>query len=225
MRSRVHGTTYCIPLITMDERTELQRYRKRALELVAEKSDKDTPTLLDYQIDGWLRGVYDLPTRPQSSEPYFSWITPPKEPSDKIKKTSQRGIDLIKEFEGFRAKAYFCPANVLTIGYGHTSTCKPGQVISTTKGEELLKEDLVRFENAVNVLVKVPLTQGQFDALVSFAFNVGVGAFKGSTLLRLLNEGKYASAVRQFKRWVHGGGRKLPGLVRRRKAERELFLS
>lgn len=225
MQTCVHGTASSVPLTIMDTETKLQRYRKRALELVEDKSDKDIPTLLDYQIDDWLRGAYDVPSRPKGSEPYYGWITPPDKPTATDKVTSQKGIDLIKEFEGFRDTAYFCPANVLTIGYGHTKTCKPGQVISTTEGEKLLRQDVRRFENAVNVLAKVPLNQSQFDALVSFAFNVGVGAFKKSTLLRLLNQGKYDLAANEFKRWVNGGGRKLPGLVRRRKAERALFLS
>ena len=207
------------------QQTKLQQYRERALELVKEKADKNVPALIDYEIDNWLRGMYDLPPRPDGHEPYFGWITPPNKPDDKLKKTSQKGIDLIKEFEGFRARAYLCPANVLTIGYGHTKTCRQGQVISTTKGEELLKEDLKRFENAVNVLVKVPLNQNQFDALVSFAFNVGVGAFRNSTLLRRLNQGNYKLAADEFKRWVRGGGKKLPGLIRRRQAERDLFLT
>ena len=207
------------------QQIRLQQYRERALELVKEKADKDVPTLIDYQIDDWLRGMYNLPPRPDGHEPYSGWITPPDKPTDSLKKTSPKGIDLIKEFEGFRARAYLCPANVLTIGYGHTKTCKPGQVVSTAKGEELLIKDLKRFENAVNVLVKVPLNQNQFDALVSFAFNVGVGAFKASTLLRLLNQGNYKLATNEFKRWVHGGGRKLPGLIRRRQAEANLFAS
>ena len=209
----------------MNTKTKLQRYRERAVELILEKSDRDVPTLLDYQIDNWLRNVFDLPARPDKGEPYYGWLTPPDAASTTEKRTSAKGINLIKEFEGFRARSYLCPANVLTIGYGHTKTCQPGQVISTIKGEELLKEDLVRFERAVNVLVKVPLTQNQFDALVSFAFNVGVGAFKKSTLLRLLNQGNYKQAADEFMRWVHGGGVKLAGLVRRRQAERNLFLA
>lgn len=207
------------------QKVKLQQYRERALELVKEKADKDVPALVDYQIDDWLRSVFNLPARPIGHEPYSGWVLLPNKPTDTVKTTSQKGIDLIKEFEGFRARAYMCPANVLTIGYGHTKSCQPGQVISMARGEQLLKEDLKRFENAVNVLVKVPLNQNQFDALVSFAFNVGVNAFKNSTLLRVLNQGNYDRASSELMRWVNGGGKKLPGLVRRRKAEKALFLS
>ncbi len=139
-------------------------------------------------------------------------------------KTSQKGIDLIKRFEGCRLNAYKCPANVWTIGYGHTYGVKEGQTITQKQAEDLLKDDLKSFEAAVNNYVKVPLTQGQFDALVSFSFNVGNEALRTSTLLRLLNQGKYEEAAEQFSRWVYASGKKLDGLVRRRKAEKELFL-
>jgi len=139
---------------------------------------------------------------------------------------SQTGIDLIKQFEGFRSKAYICPAGVLTIGYGSTGKhVQPGMSINTAYGEKLLREDVSRFESAVNRLVTVPMSQGQFDALVSFAFNVGEGALAKSTLLRKLNAGDYAGAAHEFKRWNRGGGRVLAGLVRRREAEAKLFNS
>lgn len=136
---------------------------------------------------------------------------------------SKTGLDLIKQFEGLRLKAYRCQAGVPTIGYGHTRTAKMGQSITQERAEELLREDVTPFEAAVSRLVTVPLNQGQFDALVAFAFNCGEGALERSTLLRLLNEGKYAEAALQFGRWVKGGGKELPGLVRRRAAERALF--
>jgi len=139
---------------------------------------------------------------------------------------SQKGIDLIKRFEGCRLSAYKCPAGILTIGYGHTgSDVHPGMTITQNEADMLLKMDLVIHCNNVNNLVKVPLTQNQFDALVSFDFNVGYGALKTSTLLRLLNNKDYKGASEQFGRWVWGGGRILPGLVNRRKAEKELFIS
>lgn len=138
-------------------------------------------------------------------------------------KLSSKGLQLIKEFEGLRLTSYFCAANVLTIGYGSTgSHVKPEMTITESEAEKLLQKDLVRFEDSVNTLVKVPLTQGQYDALVSFAFNCGTNAFAESTLLRLLNGGDYKSAAEQFKRWTNKG---LAGLVRRRKAEETLFLS
>ena len=114
---------------------------------------------------------------------------------------------------------------VLTIGYGHTRSVAPNQVISESQGEELLKEDLIRFERAVNNLVTVPLNQKQFDALVSFAFNCGVSAFSRSTLLRRLNEGDYNTASKEFHKWVHAGRKRLPGLVTRRREESQLFNS
>ncbi len=139
-------------------------------------------------------------------------------------KISQNGIDLIKEFEGCRLTAYKCPAGVYTIGYGHTDGVKYGMTITQKQADEYLKEDLKRFENGVNNLVKVTLSQGQFDALVSFAFNCGVSALKTSTLLKLLNQGKYDKAAEEFDKWVYAGRIKVHGLVRRRKAEKEMFL-
>lgn len=139
-------------------------------------------------------------------------------------KTSAAGLDLIKGFEGFRAKAYVCPAGVLTIGYGHTGKdVKSGQVITEQRGVELLAQDVGRFERAVDRLVKVPLAQNQYDALVSFTYNVGEGNLQSSTLLKKLNAKDYAGAAEQFDRWNRGGGKVLAGLVRRRAAERKMF--
>lgn len=137
--------------------------------------------------------------------------------------TSQKGLDLIKSFEGLRLSAYRCPADIPTIGYGTTSGVKMGDTITKERAEELLREDVKRFEAQVFRLVKVPLSQGQFDALVSFVYNLGAGNLSNSTLLRLLNAGDYAGAAAQFDRWTKAGGKVLPGLVRRRAAERALF--
>ena len=136
---------------------------------------------------------------------------------------SKAGLDLIKQFEGLYLKAYRCPAGVPTIGYGHTAGVAMGQTITQQQADDYLRRDVRQFERAVARLVTVPLTQGQFDALVSFAFNLGEGALAQSTLLRLLNAGDYAGAAAQFERWNKAGGRVLPGLVRRRAAERALF--
>ena len=136
---------------------------------------------------------------------------------------SKAGLDLIKQFEGLYLQAYRCPAGVPTIGYGHTAGVAMGQTITQQQADDYLRRDVRMFERAVERLVKVPLTQGQFDALVSFAFNLGEGALAQSTLLRLLNAGDYAGAAAQFDRWNKAGGRVLPGLVRRRAAERALF--
>jgi lysozyme len=141
---------------------------------------------------------------------------------------SQKGIDLIKHFEGLYLMAYLCPAKVWTIGYGHTGikhndgTVKPGQRITRARAEELLAMDLnTKYAPDVRRMAKVPLTQTQFDALVSFHFNTG--ALGRSTLLRKLNAGDYKGAAAEFARWTRGGGKVLSGLVRRRKAERHLF--
>lgn len=139
-------------------------------------------------------------------------------------RTSQKGIDLIKKFEGCRLEAYKCPAGIWTIGYGHTKGVKDGQIITQEQAEEFLREDLRIFEQTVESCVKVPLSQNQFDALVSFCYNCGSGALKTSTLLRLLNEGNYSSAADQFLRWNKAGGKVLAGLTRRREEERVMFL-
>jgi lysozyme len=138
-------------------------------------------------------------------------------------KTGSKGIELIKAFEGFKAEAYLCPANVWTIGYGTTSGVRRGQIVTIKEAEELLQKDLEKFERSVNSLVKVKLTQDQFDALISFVYNVGSGNFRGSTLLSLLNQGDYASVPFQMARWNRANGRVLAGLTRRRKAEGDLF--
>lgn len=140
-------------------------------------------------------------------------------------KISQTGIDLIKSFEGCSLKAYRCPANVLTIGYGHTGGVKEGQVITQQEAERLLRVDLGSYESAVNKYVKAIINQNQFDALVSFAYNCGCGALQKSTLLKYLNQGMYKEAADQFDLWNKGGGQVLKGLVRRRAAEKELFLT
>lgn len=140
--------------------------------------------------------------------------------------TSKNGREAIKLFEGLRKTAYKCPAGVWTIGYGHTGPdVVEGLTITTQRAEVLLLKDLIKFEKGVQELVKVPLTQGQFDALVSFTYNLGLGSLRSSTLLRLLNSRKYKEAANEFDKWVYAGNRKLEGLVRRRRKEKEMFLS
>ena len=138
---------------------------------------------------------------------------------------SQNGINLIKNFEGCRLEAYKCPAGVWTVGYGHTgSDVTQGTKITQEKAESLLKSDLTVHCNNVSKLVKVKLNQNQFDALVSFEYNIGYGNLSSSTLLKLLNQGDYTGAANQFDKWVYAGGKVLAGLQKRRKAEKELFL-
>ena len=146
-------------------------------------------------------------------------------------KVSERGVDLIKNFEGLRLKSYLCPAGVPSIGYGSTRHADGDPVrmndrpITARDADFLLRFTLKSYEKAVDEAITVPLTQGQFDALVSFAYNVGLGKLKGSTLLRKLNAGDLQGAAAEFDKWVHGGGEVLPGLVKRRAAEKALFLS
>ncbi|PSO51060.1 MAG: hypothetical protein BRC33_01555 [Cyanobacteria bacterium SW_9_44_58] len=136
---------------------------------------------------------------------------------------SKKGLSTLKNFEGLRLNSYQDSAGVWTVGYGHTDTAKPGMSISRSRAKELLKRDLQRFEEAVAKKVDVPLSQSQFDALVSFTYNVGIGALSRSTLLEKLNRGNYEGAQKEFKKWTHAGGRELEGLVKRRKAEARLF--
>ncbi len=140
---------------------------------------------------------------------------------------SAEGLALIKHFEGLYLKAYVCPAGVWTIGYGHTGlahndgSVKAGRVITEGEAVLLLARDLGNVGRSVKALVKLPMTQAQFDALVSFQFNLGkLGA---STLLKLFNAGDDVGAAGQFSRWVYAGGERLKGLVRRRAAERAHF--
>jgi GH24 family phage-related lysozyme (muramidase) len=140
-------------------------------------------------------------------------------------KISQKGIDLVKSFEGGPfLEAYRDPVGIWTIGYGTTSGVKAGMRITKTQAEQYLREDLNQFERAVKDNVKVPLNTEQFSALVSFTYNVGEGALASSTLLRFLNQGDYQGAADEFLRWNKGGGQELPGLTRRRNAERSMFL-
>ena len=139
-------------------------------------------------------------------------------------KTSKNGINLIKNYEGCRLTAYKCPAGVWTIGYGHTAGVKQGDKITQLQADTLLAVDLQKFEYSVNKAVKKPITQNEFDALVSFAFNVGTGNFEKSTLLRLVNMGQFELAAKQFEKWIYAGGKPLTGLKKRRLAEKTLFL-
>jgi lysozyme len=139
-------------------------------------------------------------------------------------KISQTGIDLIKSFEGYRSEAYQCSAGKWTIGYGHTNSVLPLQKTTPEQAEKFLLDDLADAVSAVNRLVKVELSQAQFDALVSLVFNIGAGAFASSTLLQKLNAKDYYGAREQFKRWNKAGGKVLVGLTRRRAAEAELFM-
>ena len=151
-------------------------------------------------------------------------------PSQKI---SNRGLELIVAHEGIILNLYNCPANHATIGVGHLVHYGPiegseseefKRGITKERAMELLRSDVATAEDTVNRLVKVPLNQNQFDALVSFVFNIGETQFTSSTLSRKLNQGDYNSVPSELSRWVNGGGRKLPGLVNRRRDEGNLFV-
>jgi lysozyme len=141
---------------------------------------------------------------------------------------SENGVALTMRFEGCDLESYPDPGtrdDPWTIGYGHTGRdVKQCMKITQAQADAWLREDLAKAAACVNANVKVPLTQNQFDALTDFCFNVGVGNFIASTLLRLLNAGNYAGAATQFDRWNLAAGRVLPGLVKRRLAERQLFM-
>ena len=134
-------------------------------------------------------------------------------------------VPIIKEFEGCKLKAYKCPADVWTIGYGHTDGVKEGDVITQEKADALLASDLDLFSSGVKRLVSANLDYNQLGALVAFAFNVGLGNFRHSSLLRLVNQGDFLDAANEFLKWNKANGKVLPGLTRRREAERALFLS
>lgn len=136
---------------------------------------------------------------------------------------SEKGIAQLKSFEGLETRAYPCPAGVWTIGYGHTAGVKNGDKITELEAENFLRKDLEVFEKNVNSLVKVRLTQPQFDALVSFTYNVGCKKFADSTMLKLINVGNMKAAAAQFPKWRYANKKELPGLVKRRRVERSLF--
>lgn len=143
-------------------------------------------------------------------------------------KTSDKGIAFIKRWEGVYLKAYRCSANVLTIGVGHTAamgepTPVEGMKITEQEAEDILRRDLASVERDVKASLKVLVNQRQFDTLVSFVFNVGIGAFRKSTLLKKLNASDYEAVPEELMKWTRAGGKVVQGLVNRRKAEADLW--
>jgi lysozyme len=150
----------------------------------------------------------------------------------KVTKTGQKGIELIKSVEGLYLRPYLCPAGVYTIGYGTTrypdgrKVAKTDKSITFSQATDYLKYDLKRFELAVDALIRDDINQNQFDALVSFTYNLGEGNLKASTLAKKVNANPQdASIAKEFDKWVMADGKKLAGLVKRRKAEAELYFS
>tara|TARA_R110000822_G_scaffold76840_1_gene184775 strand:- start:115 stop:558 length:444 start_codon:yes stop_codon:yes gene_type:complete len=145
-------------------------------------------------------------------------------------RTGKPGLEIIKHFEGFSSDPYLCPADVATIGYGatygfdHKRITMDHRPISLEEGEALLAQELASVERSVRRLVRVALTQNQFDALVSFTFNLGSGRLQSSTLRSKLNRGDYEGASGELPKWRKAGGRVLAGLVKRRFSEQKLFL-
>lgn len=141
--------------------------------------------------------------------------------------TSNIGIEIIKSFEGFSASAYHCPSGILTIGYGHVILKNEKyDHISIEEGEEILKRDLLKIERSVSKNIITPLFQNQFDALVSLTFNIGPGALQRSSLRQKINrEAPICDIKDEFFKWVYSRGRVIPGLVKRRKLESEIYIS
>lgn len=138
---------------------------------------------------------------------------------------SDKAIEFIKSHEGFSAVPYQCPGGVWTIGYGHTRGVNAYTMpITPASAEDYLYADIASAEETINQRVNVPLTQGQYDALVSLVYNIGSSSFRRSSLLKNLNREDYTGAANEFLRWIHANGKKLRGLEKRRKAEREMFL-
>ena len=138
-------------------------------------------------------------------------------------KISEEGKNLIKKFEGCELEAYKCAAGVWTIGYGHIKTAVEGMKIDQATANELFDEEMGEYETYVNTAVTVPLSQNQFDALVSWVFNLGNGNLNASTMLKVINSGDHAGVPAQIKRWNKAGGKVLEGLIRRREAEALLY--
>ena len=138
-------------------------------------------------------------------------------------KTSNEGLSLIKKYEGCKLTAYRCPAGVLTIGYGHTRGVKNGMTITQGIADQLLREDIAPVEKQINDM-RLELKQNQFDALVSFIFNLGVGNFNSSTLKKkIIAKASNAEIAAEFKKWTRAGGKVMPGLVKRRAEEAALW--
>lgn len=139
------------------------------------------------------------------------------------RRVNEAGVALIKEYEGLKLKPYLCPGKTWTIGYGHTRTVRAGMVITPEQADQLLEDDLRLVARAVQRLVRVPLNDNQFAALVDFTFNVGIANFERSGLLQLLNRGWYEQVPAQLMRWNRASGEVLGGLSQRRAAEARLW--
>jgi len=204
---------YLLPFAAAGVAAWLNSSEERMKEFVSEKS----------QEMGIESVVKAEPVQVEVEERKAEPVPEPEYEEEKYE-ISQKGLDLIKSFEGFSETVYKCPAGKDTIGYGHL--LRPGESfesITREQAEDLLRKDVDFAEDVVDKYVNVPLSQGQYDALVSFVYNLGERNFRDSTLLRKLNSKDYEGAANEFNRWVYASGRKLKGLERRRAQERELF--
>lgn len=193
-------------------------------EVISPDTSKFVPILLEDSSIGWvdLGFLEELSgLQAPSAKPEEGHETSPPAPG--AMKTSPRGLEFIKAEEGCVLHVYQDPAGYSTIGVGHLLKGEKFGEITAEEALQLLAHDMEVAENAINQLVTVPLSQNQFDALASFIFNVGTGAFQKSTLLRLLNQGQYEAVPGQLAQWRKAGGRVLPGLVQRRQREGELW--
>ncbi len=139
---------------------------------------------------------------------------------------SKEAISLIKDFEGLRLKGYLCPAGIRTIGYGHVlAVNETFDNIDALEAEELLFQDILKAEAIVSRNIKIDLNQGQFDALISFTFNLGAASLQRSTMRQKINRHEHEEIPKELMRWIYAGGRMLSGLVRRRGAEAEMYVS
>ena len=140
-------------------------------------------------------------------------------------KISEKGLQLLKHYEGCELTAYRCSADVLTIGYGHTKGVTEDMVITQEEADQMLQDEMPEYEGYINDKVTVALNQDQFDAMVCWVYNLGSGNLASSTLLKVLNEGDYEAVPEQMKRWNKAGGKVLNGLIKRRDSEAKLFCS
>ena len=206
------------------------------------KNSFDSNSLSDYLIDDSVRLLNSLPKRPANNLPYVALFNLEERKINSSKdynpasfyKTNEKGIQLMHSFEGLVLHAYKDPGSAdgkpYTIGYGTTrikgKPVKLGTVITKEQADEYFRDDLIQFEDAVKKYVKVPITENQFSSLTSLIYNIGVGAFINSTVLKKLNKKDYEGSASAFLMWVKGGnGKILAGLVKRREAEAKLFLS
>lgn len=141
-----------------------------------------------------------------------------------MRQINQDGVDFIKQHEGCKLKAYKDGGGTWTIGYGSTRNVKEGDVITESQAEAFLRRDLAIFQAGVEIMVKVPINDNEFNSLVDFVYNLGLHSLGTSTLLRLLNQDNKASAAKEFLKWDRIGARVVEGLLQRRKDEMELFL-